>query len=130
VQGFTPAPMTLAIVIYYSGYHPYAVKLKRTPKTKEEREDQHNFFFWYKRENKEWIKNILNKVGRHNLLQKLFPEYNAWEKNKTAHQLGQHTFHDAIPFNKRKKKVYRVPKNIGCSLDILRTFHSVGIGHN
>jgi hypothetical protein len=100
----------VATVIYYSGYHPYTLKPTRTPKTKQEREDQHNFFFWYKKENKEWIKNNLNKVGRHDLLQKLLPENNAWKKNKTAHKVAQHTFDDAIPFNKRKKKVYRAPK--------------------
>ena len=55
VQGFTPTPMTVATVIYYSGYHPYTLKLVKTPKTKKEKEQQHRFFFWYKKENKDWI---------------------------------------------------------------------------
>lgn len=110
MQGFTPTPMTVATVIYYSGFHPYTLKPTRTPKTKKERNDQHKFFFWYKKENKDWIKNTLNKVGRHDLLQKLLPENNSWKKNKTAHKVAQHTFDDAIPFNKRKKKVSRAHK--------------------
>ena len=33
VQDFTPTPMTVATVIYYSGYHPYTLKEYYTPKT-------------------------------------------------------------------------------------------------
>jgi radical SAM superfamily enzyme YgiQ (UPF0313 family) len=109
VQGFTPTPMTVATVIYYSGYHPYTLKPTRTPKTKKEREDQHKFFFWYKKENKDWIRNTLNKVGRQDLLKKLLPENNSWKKNKKAKAV-KNTFDDAVPFNKRKKKVRRAPK--------------------
>lgn len=103
VQGFTPTPMTVATVIYYSGYHPYTLKEVPTPRTKKEKEDQHKFFFWYKKENKDWIRNTLQKVGRNDLLQVLLPENNSWKKNKTAHKTAQHTFDDAIPFNRRKK---------------------------
>ncbi|MGJ8745131.1 YgiQ family radical SAM protein [Polaribacter sp.] len=108
VQGFTPTPMTVATVIYYSGYHPYTLKPTKTPKTKKEREDQHKFFFWYKKENKEWIKNTLNKVGRPDLLRKLLPENNSWKKNKNAKEV-KNTFDDAVPvpFNRRKKKASR-----------------------
>jgi hypothetical protein len=109
VQGFTPTPMTVATVIYYSGFHPYTLKPTRTPKTKKERDDQHKFFFWYKKENKDWIRNTLTKVGRSDLLQVLLPENNSWKKNKTAHKTAQNTFDDAVPvpFNKRKKKASR-----------------------
>ena len=51
VQGFTPTPMTVATVIYYSGYHPYTLEKMKTPKTKKEKDEQHRFFFWYKKEN-------------------------------------------------------------------------------
>ena len=110
VQGFTPTPMTVATVIYYSGYHPYTLKEVKTPRTAKEKEDQHKFFFWYKKENKDWIRNTLNKVGRQDLLNVLLPKNNSWKKNKTAHATAQHTFDDAIPFNKRKKKVSRAPR--------------------
>ncbi|WP_297803788.1 YgiQ family radical SAM protein [uncultured Polaribacter sp.] len=106
VQGFTPTPMTVATVIYYSGFHPYTLKPTKTPKTKKEREDQHKFFFWYKKENKDWIRKTLNKVGRQDLLQKLLPENNSWKKNKKAKEV-KNTFDDAVPFNRRKKKANR-----------------------
>jgi uncharacterized radical SAM protein YgiQ len=71
VQGFTPTPMTVATVIYYSGYHPYTLKKVFTPKTKKEKDEQHRFFFWYKKENQAWIRNTLQKVGRNDLVEKL-----------------------------------------------------------
>ncbi len=109
VQGFTPTPMTVATVIYYSGYHPYTLKPTKTPKTKKEREDQHKFFFWYKKENKQWIQNTLSKLGRNDLLQKLLPENNSWKKNKG--NKTKNTFDDTVvPFNQRKKKNFRSKK--------------------
>jgi uncharacterized radical SAM protein YgiQ len=70
-QGFTPTPMTVATVIYYSGFHPYSLKPVYTPRTDKEKKDQHKFFFWYKRENKKWIKETLYKVGQKELADKL-----------------------------------------------------------
>ncbi len=71
VQGFTPTPMTVATVIYYSGYHPYTLKPMETAKTKQEKENQHKFFFWHKKENENWIQNQLNKAGKPELAEKL-----------------------------------------------------------
>ncbi|MDP6921547.1 MAG: YgiQ family radical SAM protein [Lutibacter sp.] len=74
VQGFTPTPMTLATVIYYSGYHPYSLKPVSTARTRREREEQHRFFFWYKQEYRQWIRKSLLAVGRNDLIRKLLPE--------------------------------------------------------
>ena len=71
VQDFTPTPMTVATVMYYSGFHPYTMKEHYTPKSKEEKANQHRFFFWYKRENQSWIRNYLNKVNKPELAQRL-----------------------------------------------------------
>ncbi len=71
VQGFTPTPMTLATVIYYSGYHPYTLKKIYTPRTKQERTDQHRFFFWYKKEHQDWIRKTLSQIGRKDLMERL-----------------------------------------------------------
>lgn len=70
VQDFTPTPMTVATVIYYSGYHPYTLKRYYTPKSMQERRDQHRFFFWYKKENYEWIKKRLKKAKKPDLLKR------------------------------------------------------------
>ena len=111
VQGFTPTPMTVATVIYYSGYHPYTLQKVKTPITRKEKDEQHRFFFWYKDENKAWIKKTLNKLGRQDLLKVLLPEKSEkWRKNKPKGG-AKDTFNDAVPFNQRKKKVkYRGKK--------------------
>jgi uncharacterized radical SAM protein YgiQ len=74
VQDFTPTPMTVAEVIYYTGLHPYTLKPIKTVKTREEKLNQNRFFFWYKRENKDWIKNRLTKAKRPDLIKKLLGE--------------------------------------------------------
>ena len=62
-----------------------------------------HFFFWYKNENKDWIRKTLNKLGRQDLLNVLLPENDKWRKNKPSGD-AKHTFDDAIPFNQRKNK--------------------------
>ena len=71
VQDFTPTPMTVAEVIYYSGVHPYTLKPVKTAKTREEKQAQNNYFFWYKPEYKNWIRNRLNQLKRPDLVERL-----------------------------------------------------------
>jgi len=71
VQGFTPTPMTVATVIYYSGYHPYTLKPVYTARSEKEKKNQHKFFFWYKKEYRDWIKSRLSKAGKPELAEKL-----------------------------------------------------------
>lgn len=82
VQDFTPTPMTVATVIYYSGVHPYTLKPINTVKTKEEKLNQNRFFFWYKRENQEWIRKRLTKANRPDLIDKLLGNSEDKKTNK------------------------------------------------
>ncbi|MDH6313616.1 putative radical SAM protein YgiQ [Parabacteroides sp. PFB2-10] len=72
VQDFTPTPMTLATEIYYTGYHPYTLEKIYTAHTKEEKLRQRQFFFWYKPEFRRQIMQALQKIGRKDLITKLF----------------------------------------------------------
>lgn len=72
VQDFTPTPMTLATEIYYSGYDPYTLKPVFVAKTKQEKLEQQRFFFWYKPENRQYVKNALRKIGKALWIEKLF----------------------------------------------------------
>ena len=72
VQDFTPTPMTLATVVYYSGYHPYTMEKIYTARNKHDKENQRKFFFWYKNEYKNSIINDLKSKGRTDLIDKLF----------------------------------------------------------
>ena len=71
VQDFTPTPMTVATVIYYSGVHPYTLKPVYTAKSLSEKRAQNRFFFWYKREHRAWIRQTLQRFNRIDLLDKL-----------------------------------------------------------
>ncbi|UTW66053.1 YgiQ family radical SAM protein [bacterium SCSIO 12643] len=81
VQDFTPTPMTVATVAYYSGYHPYTLQPVFTAKTPKEKKNQHRFFFWYKKENHQWIRDHLTKIDRHDLVEKLL-KFPAKKKHK------------------------------------------------
>lgn len=83
VQDFTPTPMTVAEVIYYTGVHPYTLKPIRTAKTKEEKQNQNRFFFWYKRENQGWIRERLQKANRPELIEQLLGD-RVSEKTQTT----------------------------------------------
>lgn len=71
IQDFTPTPMTVAAVIFYSGYHPYTMEKLFTAKEKHDKLAQRKFFFWYKNENRNDIKKSLTKINRPDLLKKL-----------------------------------------------------------
>jgi len=71
VQDFTPTPMTVATVIYYSGVHPYSLKNEYTAKSQKDKKRQRLFFFWYKKENRKDISQELKRLGRFDLLKHL-----------------------------------------------------------
>lgn len=71
VQDLTPTPMTLSAAIYYTGLEPYTMKPVYTAKTKQEKDDQKRFFFWYKPENRAWVNQQLRKMGRSDLIKVL-----------------------------------------------------------
>jgi len=72
VQDFTPTPMTLATEIYYSGFHPYTGQKTYTAISLDEKTKQRTFFFWYKPENKNAIKNFLASQKLFELARGLF----------------------------------------------------------
>lgn len=73
VQDFTPTPMTVATVIYYSGIHPYTLEETYTPISKNEKLQQRMYLFWYKKEYQDKIKERLKNFKRFDMIQKLFP---------------------------------------------------------
>lgn len=75
VQDFTPTPMTLATEIYYSGYDPYTLKPVFVAKNKEDKLAQQRFFFWYKNENRQWVKQTLRKMGKADWIKRLYGNF-------------------------------------------------------
>lgn len=72
VQDFTPTPMTVATEAWYTGYHPYTLQPVFSAKSQKEKLAQRMFFFWYKPEERKAIINELKKIGRNDLINKLY----------------------------------------------------------
>ncbi len=102
VQDFTPTPMTVSTETWYTGYDPYTLEPVFSAKTPREKQAQRQFFFWYKPEERRAIEQELKRIGRPDLIQKLYAgvrmpnndrnfgnnrrpkfEREAWEKGKS-----------------------------------------------
>ena len=72
VQDFTPTPMTVATEAWHTGFHPYTLEPVFCAKTPQQKLAQRRFFFWYKPEERKNIINELRRMGRHDLIDKLY----------------------------------------------------------
>ena len=72
VQDFTPTPMTVATEAWHTGYHPYTLQPIFSAKTQKEKLAQRMFFFWYKPEERRAIIQELKRMGRSDLIDKLY----------------------------------------------------------
>lgn len=72
VQDFTPTPMTVSTETWYSGYDPYTLEPVFSAKTSREKLAQRQFFFWYKPEERANIERELRRIGRSDLIPKLY----------------------------------------------------------
>jgi len=50
VQDFTPTPMTLSTLMYYTGFDPFSGKKVYVARSVEDKKRQKEFFFWYKKD--------------------------------------------------------------------------------
>ena len=73
VQDFTPTPMTVSTETWYSGYHPYTLQPVYSARTPREKLLQRMFFFWYKPEQRQPIISELRRMGRPDLIARLYP---------------------------------------------------------
>ena len=72
VQDFTPTPMTVSTEAWYTGVHPYTLKPIFSAKSQRDKLAQRQFFFWYKPEMRRAIMDELRRMGRRDLIDKLF----------------------------------------------------------
>lgn len=84
VQDFTPTPMTVSTEMWYTGYHPYTLEKVYCARSMQEKLRQRLFFFWYKPEEKSIIIQELMRMGRRDLLNKLYDKSAAYESSRTA----------------------------------------------
>lgn len=97
IQDFTPTPMTVSTEAWYTGYDPYTLEPIFSAKTPKEKLAQRQFFFWYKPEARRDIERELQRIGRSDLIGKLY---------------------DNVP--KRHPHAVYDPKAVGSSPDIPR----------
>lgn len=72
IQDFTPTPMTVSTEAWYTGFHPYTLEPVFSAKTQREKLAQRQFFFWYKPEERRNIIGELRRIGRQDLIDKLY----------------------------------------------------------
>ena len=72
VQDFTPTPMTVSTEAWFTGFHPYTLEPVFSAKSPREKLAQRQFFFWYKAEERRNIVNELKRIGRSDLIDKLY----------------------------------------------------------
>ena len=79
VQDFTPTPMTNATETWYTGYDPYTLEPVFCAKSQNEKLAQRQYFFWYKPEERRRIEQSLRRIGRPDLIKRLY------DKSLTSH---------------------------------------------
>ncbi len=72
IQDFTPTPMTISTETWYTGHHPYTLESVYSAKSQRDKLAQRMFFFWYKKEERRNIINELRRIGRSDLIDKLY----------------------------------------------------------
>lgn len=72
IQDFTPTPLTIATEMWYTGYNPYTLEPIFSAKTPNEKLKQRQFFFWYKPEERDNIEKELKRIGRADLIERLY----------------------------------------------------------
>jgi len=130
VQDFTPTPMTISTETWYTGYDPYTLEPVFSAKTPKEKLAQRMFFFWYKPEERRAIETELRRIGRSDLIDKLYdkPSYGKGGRNDkhgkgTRHPIANYdekaigSTYDNPGVGRRARNKGYAPKgygNVGC----------------
>lgn len=83
VQDFTPTPMTVSTETWYTGLDPYTLQPVYSAKTQKEKLAQRQFFFWYKPEERRNIERELMRIGRSDLIKRLYGDVHFHKKANT-----------------------------------------------
>ena len=89
VQDFTPTPMTVATETWYTGYNPYTLEPVFSAKSPREKLAQRQYFFWYKPEERRAIEQSLRRIGRPDLIARLYT--NTYHPSPNTHDANHRT---------------------------------------
>ncbi|MBR1851100.1 MAG: YgiQ family radical SAM protein [Bacteroidales bacterium] len=73
IQDFTPTPMTLSAEMYYTGLDPETLQPVYVATTPNEKKEQNQMFFFYKKECRDAIVNSLRRTHNEQYIKQLFP---------------------------------------------------------
>ncbi len=96
VQDFTPTPMTVSTEAWYSGFDPYTLEPVFCAKTPKEKLAQRQFFFWYKPEERHNIEHELRRIGRPDLIAKLYGDHDVHNDRQSHKSRDVHYSNKAI----------------------------------
>ena len=103
VQDFTPTPMTNATETWYTGYDPYTLEPVFSAKSQNEKLAQRQYFFWYKPEERRHIEQSLRRIGRADLIPRLY----AGTTPKSFNPNFTHENHRTKPHTEKPQKEKR-----------------------
>ncbi len=104
VQDFTPTPMTVATIAYYTGVHPYTLRPIYTARSPKEKKQQHLFFFWHKKENYHEIRQKLTNMEREDLIEKLIGEKKRFNKQQIIKKKVMIRNNERVGKSRKKRK--------------------------
>ena len=91
VQDFTPTPMTVSTEAWYTGYDPYTLEPVFSAKNPREKLAQRQYFFWYKPEERRGIEQSLRRIGRPDLISRLYDAPSKPHYQNENHRAKPHT---------------------------------------
>ena len=108
VQDFTPTPMTVSTEAWYTGYDPYTLEPVFSAKSPKEKLAQRQYFFWYKPEERRNIEQSLRRIGRPDLIKKLYegqaPVYNTQKSYGAPKSYNPNFKNGSRPVESKKDK--------------------------
>ena len=110
VQDFTPTPMTIATETWYTGYDPYTLEPVFSAKSPKDKLAQRQYFFWYKPEERRNIEQSLRRIGRADLIPRLYsgmPQPPGGYKPKSYNPNFKHEDYRAKPHAKEQHEEKR-----------------------
>ena len=113
VQDFTPTPMTVATETWYTGYDPYTLEPVFSAKTQKEKLAQRQFFFWYKPEERSGIEQSLRRIGRADLIKKLYDGNSrtaTYRKEEPRDMRGRNSRYNSSSGGNRRQHQQNQPK--------------------
>ncbi|MBO5627117.1 MAG: YgiQ family radical SAM protein [Prevotella sp.] len=114
VQDFTPTPMTVATETWYTGFDPYTLEPVFSAKTQKEKLAQRQFFFWYKPEERSGIEQSLRRIGRADLIKKLYDGNSrtaTYRKEEPRDMRGRNSRYNSSSGGDRRQHQQNQPKH-------------------